>query len=146
MKLLGSTGNKSPNNKNCENVTHLEITEVILVQLSTVNNEYQRDSIFFYKFVPNKPFGQVLMILPTRFIFLKTNPLEIEDRINLTLVMKWYICSKNELLYQFRRCYSNDPRDRIFVKGYVFPSFAKNMGKKAIKTWVVNILKNFLIA
>ena len=26
--------------------------------------------------------------------------------------------------------YSNEPRDRIYVKGYTFLSFAKNMGKK----------------
>ena len=29
--------------------------------------------------------------------------------------------------------YSVQPRDRIFVKGYGFLSFAKNMGKNSIK-------------
>ena len=36
-------------------------------------------------------------------------------------------------------CYSVQPRDRIFVKGYGFLSFAKNMGKSIGK----NISKNF---
>ena len=30
-------------------------------------------------------------------------------------------------------CYSIEPRDRIYVKGYGFLSFAKNMGKHATK-------------
>ena len=35
--------------------------------------------------------------------------------------------------------YSIEPRDRIYVKGYGFLSFAKNMGKS------LNMAKNFLI-
>ena len=55
--------------------------------------------------MPNKPFGSLLKIYPTNHIFLKTfrleydeiivwftdqnsQPLEIEDRINLTMVVK----------------------------------------------------------
>ena len=58
-----------------------------------------------YTFVPNKPFGSLLGIFPTNHIFLKTfnskydeikvwftdqnnKPLEIEHRINLTMVIK----------------------------------------------------------
>ena len=59
-----------------------------------------------YTFVPNKPFGSLLEISPTNHIFLKTfnseyneievwfsdqnsnKPLEVEDRINLTMVIK----------------------------------------------------------
>ena len=58
-----------------------------------------------YTFVPTKPFGSLLQISPTNHKFLKTfnsefqnieawftdqisQPLEIEDRINLTLVIK----------------------------------------------------------
>ena len=56
-------------------------------------------------FVPNKPFGSLLEISPANHIFIKTfntefqdievwfkdqnsQPLEIEERINLTLVIK----------------------------------------------------------
>ena len=70
-----------------------------------VNNDYQQDSRVLYTFLPNKPFGSLLEISPTNHIFLKTinseikdievwftdqisQPLEIEDRINLTLVIK----------------------------------------------------------
>ena len=40
MKLLGSTENKTAKDKNGENVPHLEITEVILVDCNIVNNDY----------------------------------------------------------------------------------------------------------
>ena len=72
MKLLGSTENKITKDKNGENVPYLEITEVILVHCNIVNNDYQHDSRVLYKFVPNKPFGQLLEIFPTNFISLKT--------------------------------------------------------------------------
>ena len=105
MKLLGSTKNKITKAKNCENVPHLEITEVVLVHRNIANNDYQQDSRVLYMFVPNKPFGSLLEISPTNHIFLKTfnseydeikvwftdqnsKPLEIEDRINLTMVIK----------------------------------------------------------
>ena len=39
MKLLGSTENKMTKDKNDENVPHLEITEVVLVQGNIVNND-----------------------------------------------------------------------------------------------------------
>ena len=105
MKLLGSTENEITKDKNGENVPHLEITELVLVHCNIVNNDYQQGSRVLYTFVPNKPFGNLLEIAPTNFIPLKTfnsefqtievwftdqnsQPLEIEDRINLTLVIK----------------------------------------------------------
>ena len=105
MKLLGCTENKINKDKNGENVPYLEITEVVLVHCNIANNDYQQDSRVLYTFVPNKPFGSLLEISPTNHIFLKTfnseydeiivwftdqnsQPLEIEDRINLTLVIK----------------------------------------------------------
>ena len=106
MKLLGSTENKIIKDKNSENVPHLEITEVVLVHCNIVNNDDQQDSRVLYTFVPNEPFGSLLEISPTNHIFLKTfnwefqdievwftdqnsKPLEIEDRINLAMVIKW---------------------------------------------------------
>ena len=105
MKLLGSTKNKITKDKNGENVLHLEITEVILVHCNMVNNDYQHDSRVLYTFVPNTSFGSLLDISPSNHIFLKTfnpeydeivvwftdqnsKPLEIEDRINLTVLIK----------------------------------------------------------
>ena len=72
MKLLESTENKITEDKNGENVPHLEITEVVLVHCSIVNNDYQQDSIVLYTFVLNKPFYQLLENSPANFIFLKT--------------------------------------------------------------------------
>ena len=105
MKLLGSTEKKITRDKNGENVQHLEITEVVLVHCGVVNNDYQQDSRILYTFVPNKLFDSLLEIYPTNHIFLKTfnseydktkvwfsdqnsQPLQIEDRINLTIVIK----------------------------------------------------------
>ena len=83
----------------------LEIPEVELVYFNIVNDDYQQNSSVLHTFIPNKPFGSLLEISPTNHIFLKTfnseyneievwftdqnsKPLEIEDRINLTMVIK----------------------------------------------------------
>ena len=70
-KLLGSTKNKIAKAKIDKNVPHLELTKVILVCCNIFNNNYQQDSRVSYTFVSNKPFGQLLEISPTDFIFLK---------------------------------------------------------------------------
>ena len=104
MKLLGSTKSKITKDENGENVTCLEITEVVLIHCNIVNNDYQQDSRVLYTFVPNKSFGQLLDISAKNFIFLKTfnsefsyievwftdqnsKLLEIEDKLNTTLVV-----------------------------------------------------------
>ena len=108
MKLLGSTENKVAKDKNVKDVPHLEITEVVLVHCDVANNDCQQDSIVLYTYVPNKPFGILLKTSPTNHIFLKTfnseydeikvwftdqnsKPLEIENRINLTMAIKYNI-------------------------------------------------------
>ena len=71
MKLLGSTKNKITKDESCDNVPHLEITEVVLVHCSIVNNNYQQDSRIFYTFIPNKLFGQLLDISSQNLNFQK---------------------------------------------------------------------------
>ena len=105
MKLLVSTENKITETKNGANVPHLEITEVVLVHCNIADNDCQQDSRVLHTFVPNKSFGSLLKISPKNHIFLKTfnsefkaievrftdqnrQPLKIEDRINLALVIK----------------------------------------------------------
>ena len=106
MKLLGSTENKITKDKNGENVPHLEIVELVLINCNLVNNNYQQNSRILYTFVPNKPFGSLLETSPPNHIFLKTflnsefqeikvwftdqnsRPLEVEDKINLTFIVK----------------------------------------------------------
>ena len=97
--------NKTTKDKNGENLKHLENTEVVLVHCNMVNNDYQQGSRVLYTFVPNKSFDSLLVISPSNHIFLKTfnseydeiivwftdqnsKPLEIEDRINLTMIIK----------------------------------------------------------
>ena len=84
---------------------HLEIAEVVLVHCDIVNNDYQQDSRLLYTFVPNKPSGSSLEFSETNHIFLRTfnseydkikvwftnqnsEPLEMEEGINLTIVIK----------------------------------------------------------
>ena len=103
MKLLGSTESKITKDKNGENLPHLEVVELVLVHCIYVN--YQQDSIILFTFVPNKSFGSLLEISLTNQVFLKTfnsefqdvkvwftdqtsKPLELEDKINITLIIK----------------------------------------------------------
>ena len=64
MKLLGSTESKKTKGKNCENVPHFEITDVVLVQCNTVNNDYLQDLRALYTFVSKKPSDSLLEISP----------------------------------------------------------------------------------
>ena len=76
----------------------------MLIHCNVDNNSYQQKSRVLYTFVPNKSFGQLLEISPENLRFLKifdsefshievwfadqnSNPLEIEDKINITLVI-----------------------------------------------------------
>ena len=72
MKLLGNSKSKITKNENGENVSNLEIAEVVLVHCNIVSNIYQQNSRVLYKFIPNKSFGQLLDISPKNVIFLKT--------------------------------------------------------------------------
>ena len=70
-----------------------------------LRQDYQQDSRILYTFVPNKTFGSLLEISTTNQVFLKTfnsefqevkiwftdqtsKPLELEDKINITLIIK----------------------------------------------------------
>ena len=106
MKLLGSTESKITKDKNGEHVPHLEVVELVLVHCNLFNNDYQQDSRILFTFVPNKSFGSLLEISPTnQSRVLKTfnsefqevkiwftdqisKPLELEDKINITLIIK----------------------------------------------------------
>ena len=105
MRLLGSTKSKITKDKNDEDVSHLEIVELVLVNCNLVNIDYQQDSRILHTFIPNRPFGSLLEVSPTNHIFLKTlnsefqeikvwftdrnsKPLEVENKINLTMIIK----------------------------------------------------------
>ena len=104
MTLLEGTKRKITKDKNVQNVSYLDITEVLLIHCHVVNNSCQQNSWVLYTFVSNKLFGQLLGILLENFIFSRTfdlefstvevwlpdwnsNSLEKEDNINITLVI-----------------------------------------------------------
>ena len=68
MKFFGSAKINITKNKSGENVSCLEITEVVLKHCNTVNNSYQQNSRVLYTVVPNKLFCQLLNISPESFI------------------------------------------------------------------------------
>ena len=105
MKLLGSAESKINKDRTGENVPRLEVVELVLVHYNLINNDYQQDSRILYAFLPNKTFGSLLEVSPTNHVFLKTfisefqeikvwftdqtsAPLELEDKINVTLIIK----------------------------------------------------------
>ena len=105
MKLLGSTESKITKDKNGENVPNLEIVELVLVHCNLVINDYQQDSRILCTFVPNKTCGSLLENSSANHVFLKTfnsefreikvwftdqksGPLGVEDKINITLIIK----------------------------------------------------------
>ena len=84
---------------------HLVVVELILVYCNIVNSDYQQDSRILYAFVPNNAFGSLLDVSPSNHVFLKTlnsefqeikiwftdqksMSLEIEDKVNITLIIK----------------------------------------------------------
>ena len=104
MKLLGSTKKDVDQDKDGEDVPKLESAEVVLGHCNLVNNNYQQASKVLFTFVPNKQFGQLINITPHSLTILSTTntafsyievwftdqnsePLEIEDSVNLTLII-----------------------------------------------------------
>ena len=72
MKLLGSTKSKISKFEYVENVSDLEITEVVVVNCNIFNNDCQQDSRNLYTFASNKSVDQLLRNSPKHFIFLKS--------------------------------------------------------------------------
>ena len=103
-KLLGSTKKDIDEDKDREDVPKLESVEVVLIHCNLVNNNYQQTSKLLFTFVPNKQLGQLINIAPHSLIILGTRntefsyievwftyqnsePLEIEDNVNFTLII-----------------------------------------------------------
>ena len=76
MTLLGSSVNKITQDKNGENLPHLEINEIVLVHCNFINNDYQSDSRVLCTFDFSKLFGQLLDI-SSKFRFFNTFNLEV---------------------------------------------------------------------
>ena len=104
LGLAGSTKKDVDQDKDGEDVPKLESVEVVLVHCNLVNNNYQQASKVLFTFVPNKQFGQLINIAPHSLTMLSTTntefssievwftdqnsePLEIEDNVNMTLII-----------------------------------------------------------
>ena len=90
-----------------EKVQSLVILEVVLVQRNLVDNQYQQNSKVLYTFTQNKSYAYSLNVEPNNLVLLKTynsefdeiiltftdyngRTLEIEDKVNLTLLINKY--------------------------------------------------------
>ena len=81
---------------------NLEVVEVVLVKCNLEDNHYQQNH--FHTLLSNKSYAYLLNVEPSNLVFLKTynttfdeiiitftnqigRPLEIEDKVNLTLLI-----------------------------------------------------------
>ena len=104
MRLLGSSSDTVDDVKNSELVPKLDSVDLVLVHCNVVNNNYQQASKVLFTFVPNKKYGQLIIVSPETFIMLKTvntefslieiwftdqdnRQLEIEDSVNISLII-----------------------------------------------------------
>ena len=107
MKLIGSTKKLIDKTKNGEKVPNLEGVEVVLFQCNLVDNQYQQNSDVLQTFTQNKSYAYLLNVEPNNLVFLKTyntdeiiitftdqngRLLEIEDKVNLTLLINKQKC------------------------------------------------------
>ena len=104
IKLLRSTKKDVDQDKNGEDVPRLKSVEVVLVHYNLVENNYQQASKVLFTFVPNKQLGKLINLSPrslrmlnrtgTKFSSIEmwftdqnSEPLEIEDNVNMTLII-----------------------------------------------------------
>ena len=104
MKLFRITKKYVDQDKDREDVAKFGSVEVVLVHCNLVNNNYQQESEELFTFVPNKQFGQLINIAPHSLIMLSSTntefssievwfidqnsePFEIKDSVNLTLII-----------------------------------------------------------
>ena len=90
--------------KNGEKVPSLGVVEVFSEHCNLVNSQYQQKSEILYIFTPNKSYAYFLNVEPSILVYLKAyntefdelivtftdqngRPLEIEDKVNLTLLI-----------------------------------------------------------
>ena len=80
------------------------VVEVALLQCNLADDQYQQKSEVVYTFTPKKSYAYLLNVKPSNLVFFKTDnkefdeikitftdqngrPLEIEDKVNLTLLI-----------------------------------------------------------
>ena len=71
IKLFGSTKKLIEKTKNEENVTSLEVLEVVLVQYNLVDHQYQQKYEVLYTFTSNKSYAYLLNVESNTSVFRK---------------------------------------------------------------------------
>ena len=134
MKSLRSAKEDLDKGKDGENVPKLESVEVDLVLCKLVNNSQQQESKVLLTFVPNKQFGQLIIISTHSLTMLKNTSAEFQsiqlwftDQNNRTLEIEH---NTNNWVDIIKMTYSTGSKDRKYVKGYRFLSFARKLGDK----------------
>ena len=96
LRLLGSSADTIDGDKNSALVPKLESIDLVLVHCNLVNNSYLQASKVLFTFVPNKKYGQLIMLktINTEFSFIEiwftdqdNRPLEIEYSVNISLII-----------------------------------------------------------
>ena len=72
MKLFASTKKLTGKTKNRENIPSIEVVEIVLVQCTEVDNQYQQKSEVLYTFILNRSYAYLLHAEPSNLLFLKT--------------------------------------------------------------------------
>ena len=72
MKLFGSTKKLIEKTKNVENVSSLEVVEILLVQCNLIDNQYQQRSEVLYTFTVNKFYAYLLNVEASNLALLNT--------------------------------------------------------------------------
>ena len=109
MNLIGSTKSKISKEEDGENMLYLKVTEVLLVHCNIVNNDYQQDSRVLYTFCSiiyicksiikyftqeffiSKSFNSEFSCIEVWFTDQISHPLDIEDKINISLVIDFSV-------------------------------------------------------
>ena len=101
MKLLKSSYKKITKEKNCENIPYLEMAEKKLVHCNITDNDYQQSQnsciyLFQINYLGNwlRFYGKILYFqrplisyIEVWFAGQNSKPLEIQDKINITLAI-----------------------------------------------------------
>ena len=104
MALLGD-GPIVDTNKKDKNIPELETFYFVLLHFNVVHNDHLQNSKLLHSFVPNNTFGRLLFVQSPELIRARTtdyvfdyteiwftdqgnNPLQIEDKVNISLVIQ----------------------------------------------------------
>ena len=103
MELFHSLKRLRDKIKNEKILSSFDVVEVVVDQCNLLDNQYQQTSEVLYTVTPNKSYAYLLNVEPSKLVFLKTyntefneiittfidkngRPLEIEGKVNLTLL------------------------------------------------------------